>query len=72
MATFSKINNKIMDRNTFLKSVSGAGLMFAALPLLSFSNQDGEKMDAKIVKEFVGASHKDFEKVKSLLEESPN
>ena len=34
--------------------------------------QDEPQLDKKVVKEFVSAGHKDFEKVKSLLEEHPN
>jgi len=60
-----------MNRNQFIKSIGHSGLVLAAVPLMSFGSQDGMKMDAKVVQEFVGASHKDIDKVKTLLEEHP-
>lgn len=60
-----------MNRNQFIKSIGHSGLVLAAAPLMSFRSQDGVKMDTKIVQEFVGASHKDIDKVKTLLEEHP-
>ncbi|QCX00100.1 ankyrin repeat domain-containing protein [Aggregatimonas sangjinii] len=61
-----------MNRKQFLYSAGSAGLVLSAIPLFSFNPQDGEKLDPKMVQEFVGASHKDIEKVKSMLEEQPN
>ena len=61
-----------MNRNHFLKAAGSSGLLFATVPLFSFSTQDGEKMEAKIVQEFVGASHRDLDKVKVMLEEYPS
>ena len=46
--------------------VVGASRLFAT----SFS-QDDPPLDKKLVQEFVGAGHRDMEKVKSLLEEHP-
>ena len=61
-----------MNRTKFLKTAAGTGLIFAAAPLVSFSGQDEEQLDKRVVQEFVGASHKDMDKVKMMLEEFPN
>lgn len=61
-----------MNRIHFLKSVGGIGLLASAASLSSFKSQDEPQLDKKIVQEFVGASHKDMDKVKELLEEYPN
>lgn len=60
-----------MKRHQFLKTVGGSGLILAAAPLLSFKSQDEPQLDKKTVQEFVGAAHKDMEKVKAMLEEFP-
>jgi hypothetical protein len=60
-----------MNRNHFIKSIGHSGLVVAALPLMSFKLPDGEKLDTKIVQEFVRVSHSDIDKVKTLLEEYP-
>jgi hypothetical protein len=61
-----------MNRNQFLKAAGGGGIILVATPFVSFKAQDGEPMDKKIVKEFVGVSHKDMDKVKTLLDEYPS
>ena len=48
-----------MNRTKFLKTAAGTGLIFAAAPLVSFSGQDEEQLDKRVVQEFVGASHKE-------------
>ena len=59
-----------MDRNTFLKGIGLGSLVIASTPLYSFNYQD-EKLDPNTVQEFVGAAHRDMDKVKSLLQEHP-
>jgi hypothetical protein len=61
-----------MNRIHFLRSVGGFGLLASAASLSSFKSQDEPQLDKKIVQEFVGASHKDMDKVVQLLEEYPN
>lgn len=61
-----------MNRIHFLKSVGGIGLLASAASLSSFKSQDEPQLDKNIVQEFVGASHKDMDKVVQLLEEYPN
>lgn len=64
---------KKISRKSFIGTFGLGALGFGASPLYSHSlNQDGEKMDAKIVKEFVGAGHGKVDIVKSLLAEYPN
>ncbi|WP_297764700.1 hypothetical protein [uncultured Muriicola sp.] len=60
-----------MNRIHFLRSVGGFGLLASAASLSSFKSQDEPQLDKSIVQEFVGASHKDMDKVKELLEEYP-
>ncbi len=60
-----------MNRKQFIRNVGSGGLVVATTPLFGFSPQDGEKLDPKLVQEFVGASHKDIDKVKIMLEEHP-
>lgn len=60
-----------MNRKQF---VLKSGAILVAPTLLSFSNesaQEKEKLDAKLVQEFVGKSHSDPDRVKELLEETP-
>ncbi len=60
-----------MKRNDFFKTAGMGSLVFTALPLMSFSSQDGEKLDPTIVQEFVRVAHSDFDKVKQMLGEYP-
>ncbi|NHF59813.1 ankyrin repeat domain-containing protein [Flavobacteriaceae bacterium TP-CH-4] len=60
-----------MNRNHFLRNIGRGSLALGVSPLVSFNRQDGEKMDPKVVQEFVGACHRDMDKVKTLLEEYP-
>lgn len=60
-----------MNRIHFLRSVGGFGLLASAASLSSFKSQDEPQLDKSIVQEFVGASHKDMDKVVELLEEYP-
>ncbi len=61
-----------MNRANFLRSAGGFGLLASTAFLVSFKSQDEPQLDKSIVQEFVGASHKDMNKVKELLEEYPN
>lgn len=61
-----------MKRNQFLRTIGAAGTLVPALPLLSFTPyQEVTPLDKALVKEFVGESHKNMEKVKTLLEAHP-
>lgn len=60
-----------MNRIHFLRSVGGFGLLASAATLSSFKSQDDPQLDKKIVQEFVGASHRDMDKVMEMLEEYP-
>lgn len=62
-----------MKRNQFLYTLGGAGLALGSLPLLGFkpSFQDDPQLDKELVKTFVGAGHRDLDKVKEMLEEHP-
>ncbi len=61
-----------MQRNHFLKSVGTLGLFASAAAVSSFRTQNDEKLNPTIVQEFVGASHRDMDKVKEMLEEYPS
>ncbi len=61
-----------MNRIHFLRSVGGFGLLASAASLSSFKSQEEPQLNKTIVQEFVGASHKDMDKVVELLEEYPN
>ena len=61
-----------MDRKQFVLKTGAS--MLAAPALFSFGKnkfQDKEKLDPELVKEFVGKSHRDPDRVKELLEETP-
>jgi len=61
-----------INRKQFIKTVGLGGIMMGAGKIIGNTNiQEDPKLDAKVVAEFVGAGHKDFEKVKALLEEYP-
>ncbi len=66
-----------MNRINFLKSLSVAGLTTAGLPFLSRANgqihfDPDPQLDKELVATFVGAAHRDMDKVKALLAETPN
>lgn len=60
-----------MKRSDFIKAASGTGVIIATAPLFSFTPQEDTPFDKKVVKEFVGASHGQIDKVKEMLEEHP-
>ncbi|NNK10744.1 MAG: ankyrin repeat domain-containing protein [Flavobacteriaceae bacterium] len=47
------------------------GLILSTGAGLSFKPQEDEQLDKKMVQEFVGASHRDMDKVKEMLEAYP-
>jgi hypothetical protein len=63
----------MINRTEFLQTL---GIGFLGMGASTFVNktsmQDGEKFNPVIVEEFVGASHRDIDKVKELLAEHPN
>jgi len=61
----------LMERNTFLKGAGSLGFLAMAWPLRSQSAPGDETLDKALVQQFVGSSHKDMDKVKSLLSEYP-
>ncbi len=63
-----------MNRKNFLKSsaLSLAAVTLAPVKLLTSPFDGTEPLKAELVKEFVGAGHKDLDKVKQMLAEYPN
>jgi len=61
-----------MNRKQFIKSAGMASLFIPTISLFSFKNHETDpQLDKILVQEFVGKSHSDPDKVKSLLEEYP-
>ena len=62
-----------LTRNYFLKTISLGALSFTATSWTIHKTvpQDESQLDRKLVQEFVGAGHRDMDKVKALLEEYP-
>jgi len=66
-----------MNRINFLKSLSVAGLTTAAFPFINrvnaqTSGDPDPQLDKELVATFVGSAHRDMDKVKALLAETPN
>lgn len=66
----------IVSRKRFIASITGASCLFA-LPQFVISQAQppqtkGPQLDKELVKEFVGFAHKDFEKVKAMLVQTPD
>lgn len=67
-----------MNRKSFiLQSGTLAGMVgIGSLPLWAQSTPDrsqkGDPLDKKLVQEFVGAAHKDMDKVKEMLQTTPD
>ncbi len=61
-----------MDRKHFIHILSSGALSTATLSAFSSTQKFSDPYPAKFVKEFVGAGHKDLERVKEMLEEYPN
>lgn len=68
----------IFSRKKFIITLTGAYAFLALPQLVSSQTQPPVKkpldppLDKELVKEFVGAAHKNFDKVKSMLEETPD
>lgn len=68
----------IVSRKKFIVSITGVSALLAMPPLLISQTQllpqpvKGPPLDKELVKEFVGAAHKDFDKVKAMLLETPD
>jgi len=61
-----------MKRKQFIKSAGLASLLIPAIGSLSFKKlEDEPQLDKALVKEFVGKSHSDPDRVKELLAEHP-
>lgn len=61
-----------MNRNQFIKSAGMASLLIPTTALFSFKKlEDEPQLDKALVKEFVGKSHGDPDRVKELLAEHP-
>ncbi len=68
----------LLNRKNFIVSLTGISALIA-LPQLLVSQPTpppkyakGEPLEKELVKQFVGAAHKDFEKVKAMLAETPD
>ena len=66
------------SRKKFIALISGTSF-FLGFPQLRISQttrpvqqEKGKQLDKELVKEFVGAAHKDFEKTKMMLMETPD
>lgn len=57
-----------MKRKDFISNAAGV----IVLPALLSNRQTNPVTDTILVKEFVGAAHKDMEKVKTMLQETPD
>lgn len=65
-------NKFIMKREQFIKSAGIASLFIPMATTFSFKTMEDEpQLDKALVKEFVGKSHSDPDKVKELLAEYP-
>jgi len=61
-----------MERKQFIKSAGMASLLIPVAATLSFKKlEDEPQLDKALVKEFVGKSHNDPDRVKELLNEHP-
>lgn len=60
-----------MERKQFMRSAASAGLLFAAGSGLGFRKPQEEQLSPQLVKEFVGLSHRDMDKVVEMMEETP-
>lgn len=62
-----------MDRKSFLFNSASAGAAIALQPFSAFAKgTDPEPLKPELVKDFVGAGHARFERVKELFAEYPN
>ena len=65
------------SRKKFITLLSGTTLILGFPQFLAsqttrpVQKEKGPQLDKELVKEFVGAAHKDFEKTKMMLKETP-
>lgn len=67
----------ILSRKKFIATLTGASAMIALPQLLKSQPPPqlptkGDPLDKELVKKFVGAAHKDFGQVKTMLQETPD
>ena len=67
----------LLTRKRFIVSITGISALMAMPQLLVSQDTPpkypkGEPLDKELVKEFVGAAHKDFDKVKAMLAKTPD
>ena len=66
------------SRKKFISIISGTSILLGFPQILSSQTSrqvqpaKGKELDKELVKEFVGAAHKDFEKTKMMLAETPD
>ena len=67
------MDHPTVSRKHFLRQLcAGAPVLFVLLSLAMDSfRQDKEPLDRELVQKFVGASHRDLDKVTAMLEETP-
>ncbi len=63
-----------MNRKTFIQQMGVTGLVATGLPAFAnvFPSSTDPQLDKELVASFVGAGHRDMDKVKNLLAETPN
>lgn len=63
-----------MNRKNFIHAFGITGAALVAQPIISKANPrpNEPQLDKELVSSFVGAGHTDMDKVKALLEETPN
>lgn len=79
LSSFKEKQMNLINRKNFLLKAASAASGILILPSLLHSQQmqqpastKGPPLDPALVKDFVGAAHKDFSKVKAMLEETPD
>ncbi len=61
-----------MNRKNFIKSLGIAGFGLTGIPFtINAQSENDPPLDKKLVQEFVGAGHRDMDKIKSMLLEYP-
>ncbi len=60
-----------MNRKQFFRNTLALGAVSTFAPLASYAHQEDPQLDRSMVQTFVGAGHRDMDKVKELLAEHP-
>lgn len=60
-----------MERKHFIRTAGAMGLILTAGAGMCFKRQEEDQLSRQMVQEFVGASHRDMDKVKDMLEAYP-